>query len=107
MSKGRKLYRVKFLEKGESESTTVVVETFEQSEHLGLVTLAGFVFKDQTKLVLLPEEDAIRKRFAKTHRLHIPYHVLLSVEEFTEEPVDLKNLPFIKPIDSPKKEAPK
>ena len=99
MSKDRRLFRVKFIEKGESESTTVVVETFEQSEHLGLVAMSGFVFSDQTKLVLLPEEDAVRKRFAKTTRLHLPYHVLLSVEEFTEKPADLKNLPFIKPIE--------
>jgi hypothetical protein len=32
--------------------------------------------------------------------LHLPYHVLLSVEEFFEDEPDLKNLPFIREVPS-------
>ena len=74
MTKKRKLYRVKFQERGE-KPTTVVVERFGPSDHFGLVALEGFVFFDQTKFVVLPEEDETRKRFAKTERLHLPFHV--------------------------------
>lgn len=100
MSKRRKLYRVKFQERNEKSPLTVVVEHFSPSEHFGLVCLEKFVFFDQTKFVLLPEEDETRKRFAKTERLHLPYHGLISVEEFFEDEPDLKNLPFIRPVDS-------
>lgn len=97
MGKQRKLYRVKFQERGE-KPTTVVVERFGPSDHFGLVCLEGFVFFDQTKFVVLPEEDETRKRFAKTDRLHLPFHVLLSIEEFFEEEPDLKHLPFIREV---------
>lgn len=100
MGKRRKLYRVKFQERHEKQPTTVVVESFGPSDHFGLVVLESFVFFDQTKFVVLPEEDETRKRFAKTERLHLPYHVLLSVEEFHEDEPDLKHLPFIKEVPS-------
>ena len=98
--KKRRLFRVKFQERNEKAPTVVVVETFGPSEHLGLVALEKFVFFDQTKFVVLPDEDEIRKRFGKTERLHLPYHVLLSVEEFYEDEPDLKNLPFIREVPS-------
>ncbi len=98
MSKKRRLFRVKFQERHEKAPITVVVESFAPSEHFGLVCLEKFVFFDQTKFVVLPEEDETRKRFSKTERLHIPYHGLISVEEFDEDEPDLKNLPFIRPL---------
>lgn len=96
--KQRRLFRVKFQERTEKQPTTVVVEKFSPSDHFGLVCLEGFVFFDQTRFVVLPEEDETRKRFGKTERLHLPYHVLLSVEEFLEDEPDLKNLPFIREV---------
>ena len=102
MSKERKLYRVRFRDGETDKPTEVVVASFAPSEFFGMVTLTHFVWEDQTKFVVLPEEDATRKRFAKTETLHIPYHSLILVEEFVQE-VDLKNLPFIRevPADSP------
>lgn len=101
MSRRKTLYRVKFQEKREPSAkpdqgpTTVVVESFKPSEHFGLVCLEKFVFPEQTKLVLLPDEDENRKRFGKTDRLHLPYHVLLSVEEFHEDEPELKSVPSL------------
>ena len=40
----------------------------------------------------------MRKRFSQTERLHLPYHVLLSVEEFFEDEPDVKHLPFIREV---------
>ena len=98
MANTRKLFRVKFQERPDSKPTTVVVEAFSPGDFFGLVTLERFVFQDQTRFVVLPEDDELRKRFAKTQRLHLPYHALLSVEEFFEDEPDLKNLPFIREV---------
>lgn len=100
-TKPQKLFRVKFIDrdsKDPKEPVEVTVSSFTASEFFGLVVLEGFVFKDQKKYVILPNEDAIRKRFGKTERLHIPYHNLIYVEEFYDEPADVKNLPFIKEV---------
>lgn len=99
MSKEKKhLYRVSFQAKEDPGSFEVVVESVVTSEFMGLITLEGFVFNDVTKQVILPAEDKARKRFGKIKRLHIPYHSILFIEEFNEEPINIENLPFIKKV---------
>ncbi len=92
------LYRVRFQNKEDSKIFEVVVRSVESSEFLGLVMLSEFVFSDQTKQVILPAEDEARKRFSKINRLHIPYHSLIFIEEFDQESIDFRNLPFIKEV---------
>lgn len=94
----KKLFRVRFIDQSERKSVEVVVESVNVSEFMGLVVLEKFVFNDNKKLVILPEEEEARSRYAKTERLHIPYHCLVFVEEFDEEPADLKHLPFVKEV---------
>jgi hypothetical protein len=94
----RKLFRVKFHERHEKQPTTLVCERFSSSEFGGFVTLDGLIFYDQTRFIVLPEEDETHKRFAHTERLHLPFHVLLSVEEFVEDEADVRHLPFIREV---------
>lgn len=92
------LYRVKFQEKDDDKPITVVVRYFSPSDFLGLVTLEDFVFEKEAKLVLMPGEDETRKRFESTHKLHLPYHALLSVEEFYEDDKGVSAIPFIREV---------
>jgi hypothetical protein len=94
----QKLFRVRFQDRDSKEPQEVVVTTVRPSEFFGLVTLEGFVFNDHKKIVILPNEDAARKRFGKTQRLHLPYHNLIYLEEFDEEPADVKHLPFVREV---------
>ena len=94
----KQVYRVRFLERNQGDPTEVVVKRVEPSEIPGLVCLSEFIFTDTKKRIILPQEEAASKRFRKTQSLHIPYHNILFLEETTEEPTDLKNLPFLKEI---------
>ena len=93
------LFRVRFLHREEPKFLEVVVKSVQPSQFTGLLTLQDFVFHDQAKHVILPSEDEARKRFSRTHRLHIPFHNIVSIEEFESSPVDVKHLPFVKEID--------
>ena len=90
------LFRVKFQEKKDQKPVEVTVEHVSSSEFMGLITLDNFVFNDSTQQVILPTEDEARKRFGKAERLHIPYHSILSIEEFLAQKPDLTKLPFLK-----------
>jgi hypothetical protein len=103
----KKLYRVRFIDQSERKTVEVVVQSVNVSEFMGLVVLENFVFNDNRKLVILPEEDAARTRYGKTDRLHIPYHSLVFVEEFDDEPADLKHLPFVREVVSDDKASEK
>ncbi len=76
----------------------VLVRNVEASNLPGLVCLRDFIFRDNTKMIILPEEDAASKRFRHTQALHIPYHNVLYVEEMDDEPVDIRTLPFLKDL---------
>lgn len=94
----KKLYRVRFQDQSERKTVEVVVESVEASEFMGLVVLEEFVFSDQKKLIIMPEEDEARQRFCKTERFHVPFHSIVYIEEFTDQPADLKRLPFVREV---------
>ena len=90
------LFRVRFQGKEEKNLMEVVVENIYNSDFIGLITLENFIFMDQTKQVILSSEDQARKKFSKTKKLHIPYHCVLTIEEYTPDPIKMDNLPFIR-----------
>lgn len=94
----QKLFRVRFLDREGKEPQEVVVAVVRPSEFFGLITLEGFVFSDHKKVIVMPNEDAARKRYGKTQRLHLPYHNVIFLEEFDDEPADVKNLPFVREV---------
>ncbi len=96
------IYRVRFLDKPQGQAIEATVRNVEASALPGLICLKNFVFKDATKMIILPEEEAASKRFRLTESLHVPYHHILFVEELWEEPVDLRNLPFLKEVPTEK-----
>ncbi|MGE0173537.1 MAG: DUF1820 family protein [Oligoflexales bacterium] len=98
--KQEKIYRVRFVEKDQKEPIEALVKSVEPSDFTGLVCFKDFVFRDQTKKIILPEEEAASKRFHKTLALHIPYHNILFVEELYDEPVDYNSLAFLKSVES-------
>lgn len=99
------IFRVRFVEKPQGQTMEALVRSVEASHLPGLICLRDFVFKDATKMIILPEEEAASKRFRQTESLHVPYHHLLFVEEIIDEPVDLRSLPFLREL-SPTGELP-
>ena len=97
--KNKSIFRVRFMEKDQKQPVEILVRHVEPSDFPGLVCFSSFVFRDQTKKIIMPEEDAATKRFKKTKSLHVPYHNILLVEEIEDEEVDLKQLPFLREID--------
>ena len=93
------VYKVKFFENDRNNPLEIMVKDIGPSDFPGLVCFRDFVFKDQTKKIILPEEDAATKRFSKTKSIHVPYHNILFIEEIEEEKVDLKQLPFLREIE--------
>ena len=100
MAKGKRLYRIRFQEKGEKEPIAVTVASFGPSDYFGLVCLSDFVFRDASKLVVTPGEDEAKKRYEGTDKLHLPYHVLLSVEEYFEDEPALQSVSVLSTKDA-------
>jgi hypothetical protein len=95
------MYRVRFMTKDDTKPVEVIVKRVVSSEFLGLIMLEDFIFSDSKQHVVLPSEDKIRRQYTDTKRLHVPYHNILSIEEFVPNKVDVKNLPFIRSAGTP------
>lgn len=102
MKENKTIFRIKFFENDREKPIEALVRTIESSEFPGLVCFSEFVFKDNTKKIILPGEEESSKRFNKTKAVHIPYHNILLIEEIEEEKTDLTNLPFLKPLEPQK-----
>lgn len=87
--------------KDEKEPWELTAKSVFPSDIMGLITIEDLVFKDQSKMVILPEEDQAKKRFENTERLHIPYHQLIFIEELMEETPDSANVAFMRPVSPP------
>ena len=92
------IYKIRFFENDQKETLEAQVRIVEPSEFPGLVCFRDFVFKDQTKQIILPTEDKSSKRFNQTKAMHVPYHNILYIEEVQEEKIDLNKLPFLKKL---------
>lgn len=95
------MYRVRFMTKDDTKPVEVIVKRVVSSEFLGLIMLEDFIFSDAKQHVVLPSEDKVRRQYTDTKRLHVPYHNILSIEEFIPNKVDVKNLPFIRTAETP------
>ena len=96
--KEKNIFRVKFIEGDKEHPVEALVRNVTPSDFPGLVCFSDFIFKDQTKMIILPEEESASKRFNKTKSIHIPYHNILFIEEVSEDSTDVHNLPFLKEL---------
>ena len=85
MAEPRRLFRIRFTDKVDKKTITLTAAKVTVSDFFGLIAIEQLVFTDNSKQIVLPEEDSMRKRYAATKRLHVPYHNVVSIEEFVEE----------------------
>ena len=98
-SKGKsRMFRVRFLDRDEKQPIESIVKSVGPSEFFGLVCLDGLVFADSSNGLILPEQEALKRRFGNSQRLHIPYHNIVYVEEFSDNQAEVHAFPFIRSV---------
>ena len=95
MAEPRRLFRIRFTDKVEKKTVTLIAAKVTVSDFFGLIAIEQLVFTNNNKQIVLPEEDSIRKRYATTKRLHVPYHNVVSIEEFVEDAPKLRKMPVL------------
>lgn len=83
----KKLYKVLFFNQGKIYE--IFAKNVQQSNLFGFLEIEDLVFGEKSQVLLDPSEDALKKEFQNTKRLHIPIHSILRVEEIDKE-VELK-----------------
>ncbi len=75
----KKLYRVKFIS-GDKLYELFVKHVY-QAEMYGFIVLEGFVFGENTIVVVDPSEEKLKNEFEGVTAAHIPMHAILRIDE--------------------------
>jgi hypothetical protein len=82
-SKKKHIYRVQF--KTGNRSYSLLARSIGESEMFGFVEVADFIFEDRERLIISPEDDALRKEFAKVNFICIPHQYILRIDSLKDE----------------------
>ncbi len=77
--KEKPIYRVSFYH--EKRAIELYVRSVSQSSILGFIKLEDIIFSEQSSLVIVPKEEALKKEFEKTKRTFIPLHSIIRIDE--------------------------
>ncbi len=89
----KKLFRIQFTT-GKKEYD-IKAQVVRDSEFFGFLEVSDFILTDPSKVVITPEEDALKKEFENTKRILIPYQHIKRIDEYDNEEKKIVS-PFIK-----------
>lgn len=76
------IYRVHF--KWKEKDVTLCAESLDLT-HPYFVSMKDLLFPRETRLIIDPGEDELRKEFADTHHIMIPFQTVSLIEELSDE----------------------
>ncbi len=89
----KKLFRIQFSTgKKDYDIKALVVR---DSEFFGFLEISELILTDPSKVVITPEEDALKKEFENTKRILIPYQHIKRIDEYDSKEKKIVS-PFIK-----------
>jgi hypothetical protein len=57
-----------------------------ESELFGFIEVADFIFADGNRLIISPEDDALRKEFSRIRSICVPHQYILRIDRLDDEP---------------------
>ncbi|MBN2231558.1 MAG: DUF1820 family protein [Deltaproteobacteria bacterium] len=81
--KTEQIYRVHF--KTGKRDYALLARSVTESEMFGFVEIADFIFTDSDRLIISPEDDALRKEFARIRSIAVPHQYILRIDRLNDE----------------------
>ena len=94
-----KIYRVQF--KTGNHSYSLLARSVGESELFGFIEIADLIFEDKQRIIISPEDEALRKEFAKANFICIPHQYILRIDCLKDEQ-DI-GVSYLKIANEPKK----
>ena len=96
------LYRVHF--KWKEKDVTICAKSLDLT-HPYFVSMKDLLFPRETRLIIDPGEDEVRKQFADAHHIMIPFQTVSLIEELSDETAQKKLRSFTVVENQVKKEG--
>ncbi|MBN2705186.1 MAG: DUF1820 family protein [Deltaproteobacteria bacterium] len=93
------VYRVYF--QTEERSYSLLARNVRESEFFGFIEISEIIFDDTDRIIISPEDEALRKEFAKIEKISIPHQYMRRIDRLVES--DDIGVSYLKIADSRKK----
>jgi len=78
----KSIYRVRF--QTEDRSYSLLARTVREGEFFGFIEISDIIFDDAGRLIVSPEDEALRKEFARVESISIPHQYMRRIDRLTE-----------------------
>ena len=100
MSAGKSpIYRVHF--QTEDRNYSLLTRSVKESELFGFIEISEIIFEDINRLIISPEDEALRKEFAKVESISIPHQYLRRIDRLSDS--DDVGVSYLKIAENKKK----
>ncbi|MBN2332678.1 MAG: DUF1820 family protein [Deltaproteobacteria bacterium] len=82
-TKTNHIYRVRF--KTGNRDYSLLARQVTESEFFGFIDITDFIFEDNNRIIISPEDDALRKEFVKTDCVSVPHQYILRIDRLQDD----------------------
>jgi hypothetical protein len=79
----KSIYRVHF--QTEDRSYSLLARSVKEAEFFGFIEISEIIFEDADRLIIAPEDEALRKEFGKTESISIPHQYMRRIDRLTDD----------------------
>ncbi|MCK5680355.1 DUF1820 family protein [bacterium] len=84
MKNSRKpIFRVHF--QTEDRNYSLLARSVKEAEFFGFIEVSEIIFEDIKRLIISPEDEALRKEFAKTDSISIPHQYMRRIDRLADD----------------------
>lgn len=77
------IYRVHF--QTEDRNYSLLARSVKESEFFGFIEISEIIFEDVNRLIISPEDEALRKEFAKAESISIPHQYMRRIDRLSDD----------------------
>ena len=79
----KNIFRVHF--QTEERSYSLLARSVKEAEFFGFIEVSEIIFEDTDRLIISPEDEALRKEFAKTKSISIPHQFMRRIDRLADD----------------------
>jgi len=79
----KNIFRVHF--QTEERSYSLLARSVKEAELFGFIEVSEIIFEDTDRLIITPEDEALRKEFAKTESISIPHQYMRRIDLLADD----------------------
>ena len=79
----KNIFRVHF--QTEERRYSLLARSVKEAEFFGFIEVSEIIFEDGDRLIISPEDEALRKEFAKTKSISIPHQYMRRIDRLADD----------------------